>query len=138
VTLSDSRRPAELEGRATFLIATNCDLMKSKCAKMLSERGYVSEVASDGFHALELLTTTDFTAVILDQTLRHFTGVNLTLLSRHVPRIQTTPFFIFCASKELDNVKNMISGIDGVFVMAKPISRQKLDSILENLLLVRE
>ena len=114
-----------------FLIGSKCDLMRSRCESVLAKQGYDCELAIDGFQAFELITMSRFSAIILDQALRYFTGAQLVALSRFVPRLQNTPFFVFCLSKELDDVKKRLSGVDLVSVLAKPPSAQQLNAILK-------
>lgn len=125
-------------GDIKFLIAANCDLMRSRCEAYLARRGCTWELASDGLRALELITMSRFSAVILDQALSHFTGANLVALSRHIPSLRSTPFFVFCLSKEIDIVQKNLLIVDFVFVLNKPISAKKMDTVFDNLHEVRK
>jgi CheY-like chemotaxis protein len=127
-----------LDGDIKFLIAANCDLMRSRFVTDLTKRGCNWELASDGFRALELITTTRFSAVILDQALNYFTGANLVMLSRHIPSLRSTPFFVFCLPKEIDIVQNALAEIDFTFIVNKPISPEKMDIVFERLCLVQQ
>lgn len=120
-----------------FLIGSNCDLMRSSCKSILARQGYDCELAVDGFQALELITMSQFSGIILDQTLRYLTGSHLVTLSRFVPRLQNTPFVLFCLSKEIGDVKNRLSDIDLVSVFAKPPTALKLDKIFKDIHMVR-
>lgn len=134
---TESNDTGGVAGEIRFLIGSNCDLMRSSCKSILAKQGYDWELAIDGFQALELITMSKFSGIILDQALRYLTGSHLVTLSRFVPRLQNTPLVLFCRSKEIGDVKNRLSDIDLVSVFAKPATELKLDKVFQSLHLVR-
>jgi len=106
-----------------ILVVEDDKKIASFIGKGLQSNGFDVDIAPDGIQALELWTTTDYNAAIVDIMLPHLDG--LSLIEKIREKSITTPVIILSAKQSVDD---RVSGLQagGDDYMIKPFSFSEL------------
>lgn len=128
--------PAPSESTAAHILVVEDNMVNQKVARILLEkRGYRVDVAGNGKEALEKLTATRYSAVLMDGHMPEMDGYEATRLWRHYEEgdakiVGRLPIIALTAGAMAeDRERCFASGMDDY--LAKPINAGELEAVLQ-------
>lgn len=118
--------------RPSALIIDDCRFLAERVARVLASRGFDTQVATDGYEALNLLGSRRFDLVVLDVDMPFVSGMTLLRRLRLDPVHAEVPVLMLGADPRAEHESALAHGANGY--LAKPLQIRPLNAAVDALL----
>lgn len=119
--------------RPSALIIDDCRFLAERVARVLAARGFDTQIATDGYAALNLLGERRFDLVVLDVDMPFVSGMTLLRRLRLDPLHAEVPVLMLGADPRAEHENALAHGANGY--LAKPLQIRPLNAAVDALIL---
>lgn len=119
--------------RSSALIIDDCRFLAERVARVLAARGFDTQIATDGYEALNLLGSRRFDLVVLDVDMPFVSGMTLLRRLRLDPLHAEVPVLMLGADPLAEHESALAHGANGY--LAKPLQIRPLNAAVDALIL---
>jgi len=116
-----------------ILIADDDIAQRTALATLLTDRGFVTQVAADGFEALERLSTFNPDVVVSDLVMPRMDGFEL--LRQLKDRGDLTPAIVLTAFGSIEKALSVVHELKAFWFLEKPVEPRAFEILLERAIL---
>lgn len=124
---------AKLQPPPSALIIDDCRFLAERVARVLAARGFDTQLATDGYTALNLLASRRFDLVVLDVDMPFVSGMTLLRRLRLDPLHAEVPVLMLGADPRAEHESALAHGANGY--LAKPLQIRPLNAAVDALIL---